>query len=196
MRPGLRVLFVGINPGLRSAAVGHHYAGHSNRFWKLIHDSGLVPMRLIPERDAELLHWGMGLTNLVARPSAGVADLGAVDFARGRRTLGAKIRRLRPRIVALVGLTVFAQLFPSRRRRGAPASRPSTRSHLRTRTRVGLQPHRFHGARVFVLPNTSGRNAHYPYADLLQAFRELAALAGAGRLNLRAGSGRSNPRSG
>jgi TDG/mug DNA glycosylase family protein len=163
VRPGLRVLFVGINPGLRSAAVGHHYAGYSNRFWKLVHESGLVPEPLKPERDAELLRWGMGLTNLVARPSAGVGDLGATDFARGRRILRAKIRRLRPGIVALVGLTVYDHLFP-RSERGSDHPRP----------RVGLQPETLHGAQVFVLPNTSGRNAHYTYTAMLEVFRELA----------------------
>ena len=167
VRPGLRVLFVGINPGLRSAAVGHHYAGYSNRFWKLLSESGLVPEPLTPDRDAELLRLEMGLTNLVARPSAGVGDLGAADFVRGRRILRAKIRRLRPAIVALVGLTVYDHLFPRNERGGDPAGR----------VRVGLQPETLHGARIFVLPNTSGRNAHYPYMEMLDAFRELARLS-------------------
>ena len=166
VRPGLRVLFVGINPGLRSAAVGHHYAGFSNRFWKLLSESGLVPEPLTPERDAELLRWDMGLTNLGARPSAGVGDLGAADFVRGRRILRAKIRRLRPAVVALVGLTVYDHLFPRSERGGDPTGR----------VRVGLQPETLHGARIFVLPNTSGRNAHYPYAEMLAAFRGLEAL--------------------
>lgn len=162
VRPGLRVLFVGINPGLRSAAVGHHYAGRSNRFWRLLHDSGLVPERLPAERDAELLRWEMGLTNLVARPSAGVGELRQRDFALGRRKLLARIRALRPEIVALVGLTVCQHLLP------AAGSRPA----------VGLRAESLHGARVFVLPNTSGRNAHYSYAAMLRAFKDLAKLVG------------------
>lgn len=129
-----------------------------------MHDSGLVPEPLTPERDAELLRWSMGLTNLVARPSAGVGDLGAADFARGRRILRTKVRRLRPAIVALVGLTVYDHLFPPSDRRGDRAGS----------ARVGLQPETLHDAQIFVLPNTSGRNAHYPYAAMLEAFRELA----------------------
>jgi double-stranded uracil-DNA glycosylase len=127
-----------------------------------VHDSGLVPEPLTPERDAELLRWSMGLTNLVARPSAGVSDLGAVDFARGRRILSAKVQRLRPAIVALVGLTVYDHLFP-RSERGDHG-----------RARVGLQFETLHDAQIFVLPNTSGRNAHYPYTEMLEIFRDLA----------------------
>ena len=180
MRPGLRVLFVGINPGLRSAAIGHHYAGRSNRFWKLLHDSGLVPERLPAERDAELLRWGMGLTNLVARPSAGVADLGRRDFVLGRAKLLEKIRTLRPEIVALVGLTVCEHLLP------APGSRRA----------VGLRAESLYGARVFVLPNTSGRNAHYSYVAMLRTFTELARLVGPLSFTRREDSGSSVPRSG
>jgi TDG/mug DNA glycosylase family protein len=157
----LRLLFVGINPGLRSAATRHHYAGYSNRFWKLLHESGLVPEPLTAERDAELLRWGFGLTNLVARPSSGVSDLTREDFERGARVLRAKVRRLQPAVVALVGVTLYRKLYPRRLR--------ATRLHL------GLQPQPLCGARVFLLPNPSGRNAHYSYTQMLEAFRGLAA---------------------
>ena len=85
--PGLRVLFVGINPGLRSATVGHHYAGHANRFWRLVADAGLVPEPITWRDDARMSEWGFGLTNLVSRPTRGVGELTADDYAAGRRQL-------------------------------------------------------------------------------------------------------------
>jgi double-stranded uracil-DNA glycosylase len=157
--PGLRVLFVGINPGLRSAALGHHFAGRSNRFWTLLHESGLVQERLTFEEDRRLLEWGYGLTNLVARPTAGLDDLAPVELGRGRRSLATKVRRLHPRIVALVGLTV-ARVVCEAGARGAVV--------------VGEAADRFAGARVFVLPNPSGRNAHYSHAQMLEAYAALA----------------------
>jgi double-stranded uracil-DNA glycosylase len=161
--PGLRVLFVGINPGLRSAELGHHFAGHSNRFWKLLHESGLVGEPLTFADDRRLPAFGYGLTNLVGRPTAGLDDLAWDELLRGRRTLLAKIRRLRPRFVALVGVTVYRAVFADEP--GGPVI-------------VGEAPERLGGARVFVLPNPSGRNAHYPYARMLEAYRALAKAAG------------------
>ncbi len=163
VRPGLRVLFVGINPGLRSASTGHHYAGRGNRFWSLMYDSGLLPERLSAERDAEVLQWGYGLTNIVARATSGVAGLGAGDFERGRRALLQRIRAVRPAVVALVGLTVYERLRPALE----DAPRESG---------VGLRRTRVHGARVFVLPNPSGRNTHFTYAQMLTVYRRLARL--------------------
>jgi double-stranded uracil-DNA glycosylase len=157
--PGLRVLFVGINPGLRSAALGHHFAGHSNRFWTLLHESGLVPERLTFEEDRRLLEWGYGLTNLVGRPTAGLDDLAPAELGRGRRSFAAKVRRLHPRVIALVGLTV-GRVVCEARSRG-----PIT---------VGEAADQFAGARVFVLPNPSGRNAHYSHAQMLEAYAALA----------------------
>ncbi len=156
IRPGVRVLFVGINPGLRSSAIGHHFAGYSNRFWKLLYDSGLVPHPLTCEEDVRLPEWGYGLTNLVARPSAGMDELGPGEFRAGRRRLLAKIRRVRPKVVALVGVTVYRSLFLSR-----------------GKVRLGLQRERLAGVRVFVLPNPSGRNANYSYQQMLAAYRAL-----------------------
>jgi double-stranded uracil-DNA glycosylase len=162
--PGTRILFVGINPGLRSAALGHHFAGYSNRFWKLLGDAGFVPEGFGFERDAELPQFGLGITNLVARPTPGVSDLQRGDFARGRRRLKAAIARWHPPIVALVGVTVYRELF-----------------ELRSGTvKLGEQAARLHGARLFVLPNPSGRNAHHPYATMRRAYRALhKASAGA-----------------
>lgn len=162
--PGLHVLFVGINPGLRSARIGHHYAGRGNRFWKLMHESGLLPERLSAERDTEVLRWGYGLTNIVARPTSGVAGLGPSDFESGRNALLRKIRAIQPAIVALVGLTVYDRL------RGA-ARRPRA-----AEPRLGLKRERLHGARLFVLPNPSGRNTHFTYVEMLRVYRRLARL--------------------
>jgi TDG/mug DNA glycosylase family protein len=161
VRPGVRVLFVGINPGIRSAKIGHHFAGYSNRFWKLLYESGLVPERIGPEEDGRLPEWGLGITNLVARPTPGIGDLRAADYKAGRRALLLKIRRFRPGVVALTGVTLHRALFPGQRRQ--PVS-------------LWLQQDEtLAGARVFVLPNPSGRNANFSYADMLAAFRALRA---------------------
>lgn len=157
IRPGLRVLFVGINPGIRSAAVGHHFAGYSNRFWRLLRDAGLVPEPLSWEDDARLPQWGYGITNLVPRASRGIDALRPGEYAAGRRALLAKIKRYRPRLVALVGVTIYRGLLGLRQ----------------ARVRLGLQGETLHGAPLFVLPNPSGRNAHYSYGEMLAAFRAL-----------------------
>jgi TDG/mug DNA glycosylase family protein len=154
----VRVLFVGINPGVRSAAIGHHFAGYSNRFWKLLFDARLVAERLAPEQDGRLPEWGLGITNLVARPTPGIDTLRPAEYVSGLRILRRKVRRWKPEIVALVGVTLFRSMFD--RRSGSPVA-------------LGLQPERFEGARVFVLPNPSGRNANYSYAEMLKAFKRL-----------------------
>ena len=156
----MRVLFVGINPGIRSSLTGHHFAGHSNRFWKLLHDAGLVPERLTSVDDDRLPEWGFGITNLVARPTPGAGDLRPDEFARGRVRLLRTIRRYRPPIVALVGLTVFRAVFPERRGVVKP----------------GFQPERIDNSAVFVLPNPSGRNANYSYGAMREAFAALGGL--------------------
>jgi TDG/mug DNA glycosylase family protein len=174
--PRARVLFVGINPGLRSAAVGHHFAGHSNRFWRLMHESGLLPDRLGPQEDARLPLYGYGITNLVRRATPGIDSLRAEEYARGRRALLGRIRRYRPGIVALVGVTIFRALFPDPQR---PGGRRTARADARGRTvatrplRLGRQSVTLAGSAVFVLPNPSGRNATLSYAAMLAAFRGL-----------------------
>lgn len=158
MRVPVRVLFVGINPGIRSAAIGHHFAGYSNRFWKLLFESGLVPERLHAEQDARLPSLGYGVTNLVPRATPGIDSLRPEEYAAGVRALRRKVRQWRPEVVALVGLTACRALY------GLRSSAPIA---------VGLQEDRFEGARVFVLPNPSGRNANYSYAAMLSAFVDL-----------------------
>jgi len=164
VQPGLRTLFVGINPGLRSAAIGHHFAGHSNRFWKLLFESNLVSEPLRPEEDSRLLEWGLGLTNIVRRATAGIDRLTADEYAAGRNRLITVVRRHRPRLVAFLGVTIYRSLFPSQD--GRPIS-------------LGLQAQTLAGTRVFLLPNPSGRNAHYSYRTMLAAFRALRKEAGA-----------------
>lgn len=153
----MRVLFVGINPGIRSALTGHHFAGFSNRFWKLLFDSGLVPEPIGYEDDDRLPEWGYGITNIVPRPTAGIDTLRPEDYVQGRKRLWRKVMKYQPEVVAAVGITVFRALFPERR---GPVS-------------LGLQPERIGQSAVFVLPNTSGRNARYSYGEALAAFRKL-----------------------
>jgi TDG/mug DNA glycosylase family protein len=156
--PRARVLFVGINPGIRSATIGHHFAGYSNRFWKLLFESKLVPEPIRAEDDGRLPEWGYGITNLVARATPGIDTLKPAEYRGGLRVLERKVRRRRPRIVAFLGVTLFRAVFDR------PASVPVA---------LGLQRERFEGARVFVLPNPSGRNANYSYAKMLAGFRAL-----------------------
>jgi TDG/mug DNA glycosylase family protein len=158
LRP--RLLFVGINPGLRSAAVGHHFAGYSNRFWLLLREAGLVPAAFTFEDDRRLPELGLGITNLIARPTAGIDTLTKQEYVDGLRILRRKIRRLHPVIVAFVGVSLYRFV-----------------GSVRGPLALGERADRFEGARVFVLPNPSGRNANFSYAQMLDAFRALAAAA-------------------
>jgi TDG/mug DNA glycosylase family protein len=164
LAPGVRVLFVGINPGMRSAAIGHHFAGYSNRFWKLLYQSGLVPEPIGAEDDSRLPEWGFGLTNLVPRATSGIDSLRPDEYVAGRAALERKVRRWKPAIVAFVGVTLYRSVF---------GVRPSVAVTL------GEQDARFAGARVFVLPNPSGRNANFSYAEMLDAYGLLAKARGA-----------------
>ena len=166
----VRVLFVGINPGLRSAALGHHFAGYSNRFWKLLNESKLVPVPLTYHEDSRLPEWELGLTNIVSRPTSGSHSLSPKDYQIGRAGLAAKIRKHRISIIALLGITLLPVLFPESPRSGSRSIAPSSRPKL------GFQLHHFAGARVFLLPNPSGRNAHYSYAEMLKYFKKLAKI--------------------
>src|SRR5262245_15100365 len=160
VRPPVRVLFVGINPGIRSAETGHHFAGYSNRFWKLLYDSKLVPEAIGTEEDVRLPEWGLGITNLIPRATPGIDTLKPDEYGAGAGVLRRKVRRWRPEVVALVGVTLYRVVF---------AKRPSEPVGL------GLQTEELEGARVFVLPNPSGRNANYSYQEMLAAFRGLRA---------------------
>jgi double-stranded uracil-DNA glycosylase len=159
--PRPRILFVGINPSLRSAEVGHHFAGRGNPFWRLLYAAGLVPEPLTYADDARLGEWRLALTNIVRRPTREAAELTPDEFARGRVALARLIGRLQPGIVAFVGTTVYRAFFGPRASGG-----------------VGPRSERIGGARIFVVPNPSGRNAVYPgFADKLVWFRRLRRFA-------------------
>jgi TDG/mug DNA glycosylase family protein len=162
IKPGVRILFVGINPGQRSAAIGHHFAGYSNRFWPLLYDSKLVSERIKAEDDGRLPEWGLGITNLVRRMTPGIDALRPDEYLAGATALRRKIRRFKPAIVALVGVSLYRSLFDVR---------------SGTRVSLGLQENTLEGARVFLLPNPSGRNANFSYAEMLRAFRALRRTA-------------------
>ncbi len=151
------MLFVGINPGVRSAQSGHHFAGFSNRFWKLLYESRLVPRPITFEDDDHLPEFGYGITNICARATPGIDTLEPAEFVVGRLKLRRKIRRYTPAVVAMVGVTVFRAMFPERK----------------DAVRLGLQPEKIGDTVVFVLPNPSGRNANFTYAEMLAAFRAL-----------------------
>jgi TDG/mug DNA glycosylase family protein len=171
IRPGLLVLFVGINPGVRSAITGHHFAGYSNRFWKLLSESGLVPRPVTYEDDVRLTIWNLGITNVIARPSRGIDDLRPAEYIEGWKMLDRKIRRYRPTVVAFLGVTLYRAIRPQ-------FDGVQTQTQL---SAVGLQPEKIHGARTFVLPNPSGRNANYTYSEMLKSFVQLAELANPSR---------------
>ena len=157
--PGLRVLFVGINPGLWSGAVGHHFARPGNRFWKVLHASGFTERPLSPFEERELLARGLGITNIVRRTTQAAAELSPEELQRGARRLRLKVLRHRPRIVAFLGLTAFRVAL----------ARPAAR--------IGPQADRFGDARVWVLPNPSGLNAHYQMPALTRLFARLHVAA-------------------
>jgi TDG/mug DNA glycosylase family protein len=158
IKPGVRILFVGINPGVRSAAIGHHFAGYSNRFWKALFESRLIPEPLRAEDDHRLPEWGYGITNLIPRMTPGIDTLRPDEYAAGLGALRRKVRRWKPSVVAFVGVTLFRAVYAKR----GPVA-------------LGWQPETFEGARIFVLPNPSGRNANYSYTQMVAAFAALRA---------------------
>jgi double-stranded uracil-DNA glycosylase len=179
------VLFVGINPGVRSAITGHHFAGFSNRFWKLLWDARLVPEPMTYADDDRLPAWGYGITNLIARPSPGIDDLRPAEYLDGWRVLERKVARLQPAIVALIGVTLYRAVVPmldgpapaaADARSVASAVRRKSRATVRRANGgvLGMRSPTIHGARVFVLPNPSGRNANFSYDEMLAAYRGLA----------------------
>lgn len=153
----LDLVFVGINPGRRSAETGRHYAGQGNHFWPLLHESGLVSERLTYEDDWRVPEFGIGLTNLVARASPTMADLAVKEMREGAALLREKILRYQPRIVCFNGKRIF-EVFAGRR------------------CQLGLQPERVGRSRLFVMPSTSARTASYQREDKLAYFRQLRDL--------------------
>jgi len=153
--PGLHVLFCGINPGLYSGAVGHHFARPGNRFWKVLHRAGFTDRELSPFDDRKLLDVGIGITNLVNRTTAAAAELEPAELRRGASRLTRKVERYRPAFVAFAGMGAYRTAF----------RRPDAG--------VGRQPETISGAVIWLLPNPSGAQAAYQLDDLVREFRAL-----------------------
>lgn len=153
----LDVLFVGINPSLYSAAVGHHYARPGNRFWPALHHAGMTPRLLHASEDHRLPTWGGGLTNLVARPTAKASELSTDELRSGRAILEDVVVRHRPRAVAILGVTAYRQAF------------------ARPRSKIGAQEESLAGADLWVLPNPSGLNAHFQLPALAELYGQMLA---------------------
>jgi double-stranded uracil-DNA glycosylase len=159
IRFGLRVLFCGINPGLYSGATGHHFARPGNRFWPTLQQAGFTLRLLAPAEEGELLKAGYGITNLVARATARADELDPKELIAGRRRLFRKVKRYQPKIVAVLGIGAYRTAFRE------------------PNAVLGLQPVPFASARMWVLPNPSGLNAHYQLADLVHHFEALRRAA-------------------
>jgi len=157
--PGLRVLLCGINPGLMSAAIGHHFGNPANRLWPALHLAGFTPRRLHPTESGELLAYGVGITNLVARATATAAELTAAEIREGVGPLTRLVETYEPAWVAFLGLTSYRTAFG------------------RKDAVVGRQDERLGLSRIWLLPNTSGLNAHYQLPDLAAAFGQLREAA-------------------
>jgi double-stranded uracil-DNA glycosylase len=154
--PDLDVLFCGINPSLLSAARGHHFARPGNRFWSALHLAGLTPRRFTPFEDHELPRHGLGITNVVDRPTRAAAELTAEELRDGAAALTSLVAEFRPRVLAVLGITAWRVAFD------------------RPRAVLGLQPERIGGATTWVAPNPSGLNAHFQLPDLAAFYRRFS----------------------
>lgn len=155
LAPNLQVVFCGINPGLYTAAIGHHFGRPGNRFWKVLHLAGFTPTQLSPYDDASAIDYGFGLTNIVARATARADELSRDEIVSGGQTLCQKLTKYRPRFVAFAGMQAYRIAFHQ------PAAI------------VGEQPTRLSGCGAWVLPNPSGLQAHYQLPKLVELFTEL-----------------------
>ena len=155
IRPGLRCLFVGINPGLWSAASGYHFGNPANRLWPTLHAAGFTSRRFLPSDGDELLELGFGLTNLVGRATATAAEINPAELRAGVPALRRRVRRYRPAIVAVLAMTAYRVAFD------------------RPKAVPGEQDETLAGARVWLLPNPSGLNAHYQLPELVRLYGQL-----------------------
>lgn len=151
----LSILFCGINPGLMTAFAGHHYARPGNRFWKALFESGFTPRLLKPEEDSLLPNYGLGLTNLVARASVAASEVSKEEFINGGKILISKLEKYKPQWVAFVGIQAYRVAF------NQPKAQP------------GEQNIKLAESRVWVLPSTSGLNAHYAPKQFADEFQKL-----------------------
>jgi TDG/mug DNA glycosylase family protein len=161
--PGLDVLFCGINPGLYTAAVQQHFGRPGNRFWPALHRAGFTPRLFHPSEQHELLALGIGITNVVARATAAADALTVDELRAGGKALERKVRRHKPRYLAIVGIGAYRTAFE------------------RPKAKLGLQPETIAGTKIWVLPNPGGLNANYQPAQLVELFRELREAAAAAR---------------
>lgn len=159
--PGLKVLLCGINPGLYTAAIGHHFGRPGNRFWPTLFAAGITPRLLSPYEERELLNYGYGITNVVARATAAADELTRSELIVGGKVLEAKVLEYAPRFLAVLGVTAYRAAF----------NRPAAR--------IGLQPEQIGPTRLWILPNPSGLNAHYDLNGLAELFRALNQAADA-----------------
>lgn len=158
--PDLRVLFVGINPGLYSGATGFHFARPGNRFWPTLYGAGFTPRLLAPDETEALLGLGLGITNLVNRTTATAAELGDAELRQGALRLRTTVDRYRPRAVAMLGVDAFRRAF------GQP------------KAAIGPQPDALGASELWILPNPSGLNAHYQLPQLIEIYRRLREAIG------------------
>ena len=159
LAPDLSVVFCGINPGLYTAAIGHHFGRPGNRFWPTLHASGFTPRVLSPWEEAELIPLGYGITNVVARATAAADELAPAEFVAGARRLRAKMSRYEPRVLALLGVGAYRTAF------------------ARPKASIGLQQETIGTTKLWVLPNPSRLNANYKPKDFVRLFLELRLYA-------------------
>lgn len=157
--PGLNVLFCGINPGLYTAAIGHHFGRPGNRFWPTLHVAGFTPRLLDPSEEQELLPLGYGITNVVARATAAADELSEREIIAGGKILREKVLEFAPRYLAILGMGAYRVAY------------------ARPKATLGLQPDPIGETRVWLLPSPSGLNAHYQAKDLAKVFRVLREAA-------------------
>ena len=160
--PDLRILFCGINPGLYTAAVGHHFARPGNRFWPTLYAAGFTPRLLQPAEERELLDYGYGITNVVNRATATAAELSLAELRTGGQRLIEKVAAYRPGCLAVLGVTAYRAAFE------------------RPKASIGRQPETLTDTLIWVLPNPSGLNAHYQIPDLAALFRQMRAAVETG----------------
>lgn len=158
----LKVLFCGINPGLYTAAIGHHFGRPGNRFWPALFAAGFTPRLFSPFEEQALIPLGYGITNVVSRATAAADELTREEYLAGAKTLAAKVKRYRPRVLAVLGVGAYRWAFD------------------RPRAQVGPQVEAMGSTRLWVLPNPSGLNAHYQAERLAEVFAELRREVGRG----------------
>lgn len=157
--PNLRILFCGINPGLYTAWVGHHFGRPGNRFWPAMYAGGLTPRLFDPREDGELLQYGLGITNLVSRATVRADELSVEELQQGKAVLAEKVTRYQPQFLAVLGIDSYRKAFRLKN------------------VHIGLQPNQIGTTRIWVLPNPSGLNAHFTPSRLQLVFADLRKAA-------------------